>query len=54
MMQVAIDPAIPSRISCASYSGEVYSSQDGGSSWEKSELPVESTRSLHIYPMVCG
>ena len=54
MMQVAIDPAVPSRISCASYSGEVYSSQDGGTTWDKSELPVESTRHLHIYPMVCG
>ena len=54
MMQVAIDPAAPSRISCASYSGEVYSSSDGGQTWMKSMLPVESTRSLHIYPMVCG
>ena len=54
MMQVAIDPAAPARISCASYSGEVYSSRDGGQSWSKSMLPVESTRYLHIYPMVCG
>ena len=54
MMQVAIDAAAPSRISCASYSGEVYSSQDCGDTWKKSMLPVESTRYLHIYPMVCG
>ena len=54
MMQVAIDPAAPSRISCASYSGEVYSSSDGGQSWKKTMLPVESTRSVHVYPMVCG
>ena len=54
MMQVAIDPSVPSRISCGSYSGEIYSSSDGGQTWQKSLLPVESTRSLHIYPMVCG
>ena len=54
MMQVSVDPAAPSRISCAAYSGEVYSSSDGGQTWSKSMLPVESTRSLHIYPMVCG
>ncbi len=54
MMQVAIDPAAPNRISCASYSGEVYHSHDGGQTWAKTMLPVESTRSVHIYPMVCG
>ncbi len=54
MMQVAIDPAAPSRISCAAYSGEVYSSHDGGQTWSKTMLPVESTRYLHVYPMVCG
>ena len=54
MMQVAIDPAAPTRMSCASYSGEVYHSSDGGDSWTKTMLPVESTRYLHIYPMVCG
>lgn len=54
MMQVAIDPANPSRISCAAYSGEVYSSADGGAAWEKSALPGESTRHRHIYPLICG
>ncbi len=54
MMQVAIDPAAPARLSCASYSGEVYSSSDRGQTWQKSMLPVEPTRSLHIYPMICG
>jgi photosystem II stability/assembly factor-like uncharacterized protein len=54
MMQVAIDPAVPSRISCGTYSGEIYSSNDEGKTWQKTMLPVESTRSLHIYPMLCG
>ncbi len=54
MMQVAIDQAAPTRISCASYSGEVYHSHDEGRNWKKTMLPVESTRSLHVYPMVCG
>ncbi len=54
MMQVAIDSTDPSRVCCAAYSGEVYSSADGGQSWNKSMLPVETSRSLHVYPMVCG
>ena len=54
MMQVAIDQADPSRVCCAAYSGEVYSSADGGQSWQKSMVPVETSRSLHVYPMVCG
>lgn len=54
MMQIAIDRAAPDHIYCAAYSGEVYSSTDGGGSWSKSMLPVEATRYLHVYPMVCG
>ena len=54
MMQVAIDPANPSRVCCTAYSGEVYSSTDGGLNWDKSMLPVKTSRSLHVYPMVCG
>ena len=54
MMQVAIDPANPSRVCCTAYSGEVYSSNDGGLNWDKSMLPVKTSRSLHVYPMVCG
>ena len=54
MMQIAIDSAAPDHIYCAAYSGEVYSSSDGGSSWTRSNLPGESSRYLHIYPMVCG
>ena len=54
MMQVAIDPADPARLSCAAYSGEVYDSADGGQTWRKTLLPVEATRYLHIYPLVLG
>ena len=54
MMQVSIDPAAPSYLCCAAYSGEVYISADGGQTWEKSMLPVETSRSLHVYPLVCG
>jgi hypothetical protein len=41
-------------MSCAAYSGEVYDSSDGGSTWEKTMLPVEASRYVHIYPLVCG
>ncbi len=54
MMAIAIDAAAPDHIYCAAYSGEVYSSSDGGSNWSKSVLPGESSRYLHVYPMVCG
>ena len=54
MMQIAIDSAAPDHIYCAAYGGEVYSSSDGGSNWTKSTLPSESSRYLHVYPMVCG
>ena len=54
MMQIAIDSAAPDHMYCAAYSGEVYSSSDGGDNWSKSVLPAESSRYLHIYPMVCG
>ena len=54
MMAIAIDNAAPEHIYCAAYSGEVYSSTDGGSNWTKSMLPGESSRYLHVYPMVCG
>ena len=54
MMRIAIDSAAPDHIYCAAYSGEVYSSSDGGGSWTRSNLPGESSRYLHVYPMVCG
>jgi photosystem II stability/assembly factor-like uncharacterized protein len=54
MMAIAIDKGAPEHIYCAAYSGEVYSSLDGGSNWSKSVLPGESSRYLHVYPMVCG
>ena len=54
MFQIAIDPAAPSHIHCCTYYGLVYSSEDGGSSWSKSQVPAEMSRSNHVYPMVCG
>ncbi|PKB59007.1 MAG: hypothetical protein BZY83_03975, partial [SAR202 cluster bacterium Casp-Chloro-G2] len=54
MMGIAIDRAAPDHIYCAAYSGEVYSSSDRGASWSRSNLPREISRSLHVYPMVCG
>jgi hypothetical protein len=34
--------------------GQVYGSQDGGQTWQKSQLPAETMRSRRIYAMVCG
>ena len=54
MFQIAIDRAAPSHVYCCAGYGQVYSSHDGGESWSKSQVPVEMSRSRHVYPMVCG
>jgi photosystem II stability/assembly factor-like uncharacterized protein len=54
MFQIAIDRAAPSNVYCCAGYGQVYSSGDGGKTWSKSLLPVETSRSLHVYPMVAG
>ena len=54
MFQIAIDPIEPSHIHCSDYLGDVYSSYDTGKTWSKSRVPVETSRTRHVYPMVCG
>ncbi|MCH8827061.1 MAG: hypothetical protein IIB16_08900 [Chloroflexi bacterium] len=54
MFQVAIDRAAPDRIYCTTNYGHFFASDDRGDSWEGSQIPVEMSRSLHVYPMVCG
>ncbi|MCH8870864.1 MAG: hypothetical protein IIC85_14215 [Chloroflexi bacterium] len=54
MFQVAIDRAAPDRIYCTTNYGHFFASNDRGDSWEGSQIPVEMSRSLHVYPMVCG
>lgn len=54
MAQIAIDRSMPSHVYCCTQRGQVYSSHDHGHTWSKTQVPVEMSRSLHIYPMVCG
>jgi photosystem II stability/assembly factor-like uncharacterized protein len=54
MAQIAIDRAHPSHIYCCAMHGQVYGSHDGGGTWQKSQLPVETMRSRRIYAMVGG
>ncbi len=55
MFQIAIDKAEPSHVYCCNYDGRVYSSHDHGETWEgTSQVPGAMSRSLHVYPMVCG
>ena len=54
MYGVTIERANPSHLHCCSSLGQVYSSQDEGGTWSKSEVPVELSRSRHIYTLVCG
>ena len=54
MAQIAIDHNAPERVYCCAQRGQVYMSHDTGQTWSKTQVPVEMSRSLHIYPMVCG
>ncbi len=45
---IAFDHSNPSRMACASYRGQVYISEDSGSSWEESPLPDGAT---HVYAL---
>ncbi|MGE3539173.1 MAG: WD40/YVTN/BNR-like repeat-containing protein [Candidatus Tectimicrobiota bacterium] len=54
MAQIAVDLAAPSHVYCCAQRGQVYMSHDSGATWTKTQVPVEMSRSLHIYPMVCG
>ena len=54
MFQIAIDRAAPSNVFCSAGYGQFYASADGGDNWTGSEIPVEMSRSRHVYPMVSG
>jgi len=54
MAQIAIDHAAPERVYCCAQRGQVYMSHDSGPTWQKTQVPVEMSRSRHIYPMACG
>ncbi|ETX07939.1 MAG: hypothetical protein ETSY2_08255 [Candidatus Entotheonella gemina] len=54
MASIAFDAANPSRIYCCAQRGQVYGSQDGGESWQANPMPLDLSRSRHIYAMVCG
>ncbi len=54
MFQIAIDRAAPSNVFCCAGYGQFYASADGGQTWKGSEIPVEMSRSRHVYPMVSG
>ncbi len=54
MFQIAIDRVAPSNVYCCTGYGHFYASGDGGETWAGSNLPVELSRSRHVYPMVAG
>lgn len=54
MFQIAIDRAAPSNVYCCTGYGHFYASANGGETWSGSNLPVELSRSRHVYPMVAG
>jgi photosystem II stability/assembly factor-like uncharacterized protein len=54
MARIAVDRGTPSLVTCCSMLGQVYISQDHAQTWTSTQLPLELSRSQHIYPMVCG
>ncbi len=54
MFQIAIDRAAPSNVYCCTGYGHFYASADAGQTWTGSKLPIELSRSRHVYPMVAG
>lgn len=54
MFEIAIDRAAPTNVYCTTNYGHFFSSGDGGNTWAQSQIPVEMSRSLHVYPMVAG
>ena len=54
MMQIAVDPADSDRVYCSTHNGQVYASDDRATTWTKSRLPLETSRSRHVYAMACG
>jgi photosystem II stability/assembly factor-like uncharacterized protein len=51
MMALALDPRDPRRIHCASRSGQVFGTADGGATWRESRLP-DGVRD--VYALACG
>jgi photosystem II stability/assembly factor-like uncharacterized protein len=51
MFAVAFDEREPSRMFCATTGGEVFGSEDGGSSWRERPLPAGATQ---VYAMACA
>ncbi len=54
MFQIAIDRAAPNAVYCVTGYGHFYESDDRGESWRGSRLPLELSRSRHVYPMTAG
>lgn len=45
---IAFDRSTPGRLACATYRGQIYISEDAGSSWEETALPGGAT---HVYAL---
>jgi photosystem II stability/assembly factor-like uncharacterized protein len=51
MMAVALHPRDPNHVYCASRSGQVFSTRDGGRTWHEQRLPEGVT---DVYTVACG
>ena len=54
MFDICIDRAAPSNVYAVSRDARVYASDDGGGTWSKSQVPVQTARDRHIYTIACG
>ena len=51
MMAVALDRRDPDRVYCATRTGQVFGTQDGGNSWQEYPLPASTE---DVYVVACG
>jgi photosystem II stability/assembly factor-like uncharacterized protein len=54
MFDICIDRAAPSNIIAVTHDARVYTSNDEGSTWNKSQVPVGTARDRHVYTIACG
>jgi photosystem II stability/assembly factor-like uncharacterized protein len=51
MMAVALHPRDPNQVYCASRSGQVFGTRDGGRTWDEQRLPDGVS---DVYTIACG
>ncbi len=51
MMAVGLHPTDPDQVFCASRSGQIFGTLDGGKTWQEHRLPADVR---DVYAIACG